>query len=53
LAELQREVGAGSPMTVSAAIRRFSDRLSRDKPLRKVLAQAVQQLQSHPTAANV
>ena len=37
---LPKAVDAASPMTVSAAVRRFGERLKQEKPLRKSLAQA-------------
>jgi len=37
LSELRQAVGAGSRMTVSIAVRRFRQRLEREKPLRKSL----------------
>jgi hypothetical protein len=47
LRELQGDIGAGSPMTVSVAVRRFGERMATDKPLRKLLTQVRQQLQEH------
>lgn len=47
LAALAQEVDAGNRMTVSVALRRFGQRLSQDKPLRKRLAEATKALQRH------
>jgi len=51
LADLRRAVGAGNRMTVSAAIRRFHQRLDGEKRLRKLLAKIVEELRnrSRPT----
>ena len=46
LAELGQAVEAGSRMTVSVALRRFRERLSQDKSLRKRLAEAKNGLQT-------
>ena len=45
LAELGQAVEAGSRMTVSVALRRFRERLSQDKSLRKRLTEAKNGLQ--------
>ena len=44
LAELRREVDAGSRMTVSVALRRFRQRLGQDEGLKKQVGKATKEL---------
>jgi len=46
LSQLQAAVEAGTAMGVSSAVRRFAERLAKEKPLRKGLQQAMKELES-------